>query len=129
MHLDDGVLIARAKDELNAALSAMREVVRNLNLEFNEKTQIFPLTHGVEYLGWRFYPTKTGGVCRKLRTHSKQRYKHRLRKLQLMYKYYLTDFDTVKMVLNSFCNHMSYGDTFHLQTGVLKDVVFTHNLD
>ena len=46
-----------------------------------------------------------------------------------MYKYYLTDFDTVKMVLNSFRNHLSYGNAFHLQTRVLKDVVLTHNLD
>ena len=63
----------------------MRELLAGMGLSFNEKTQIFPISHGVEYLGWRFYLTESGAVIRRLKKHSKLRWKHRLRKLKRLY--------------------------------------------
>lgn len=84
-YMDDCVLISHSKDALNNALVEMRKVLAGLKLEFNEKTQVFPISHGVEYLGWRFYLTERGVVLRRLKKHSKVRWRHRLRKLQKEY--------------------------------------------
>ena len=69
---------------LNNALCEMRTLLTDLHLEFNEKTQIFPISHGAEYLGWRFGLTETGAVTRRLKKRSKIRWKHRLRKLRII---------------------------------------------
>lgn len=78
-------VITFAKDKLLAALMEMLNLLNELRLEFNEKTQVFPISHGVEYLGWRFGITEAGAVTRRLKVHSKIRWKHRLRKLRTLY--------------------------------------------
>jgi len=50
-YMDDCILVQHSKDALHQALSQMRELVEILGLSFNEKTQVFPIVHGVEYLG------------------------------------------------------------------------------
>ena len=49
--MDDCILVHHSKEALHQALSQMRELVESLGLSFNEKTQVFPIVHGVEYLG------------------------------------------------------------------------------
>ena len=95
----------------------------NLHLEFNEKTQIFPINHGVEYLGWRFGLTETGAVTRRLKKHSKIRWKHRLRKLQAEYAVGRVDLKKVKESIQNFGNHMSYGNTWKMYNGVMRKFV------
>ena len=81
--MDDLVLLHPDKEVLKKCLAELREVAaKELKLEFNQKTQIFPLSQGVDYVGWHFYLTDTGKVIRKLRTSSKKRFKRRLRYFQ-----------------------------------------------
>lgn len=52
-YMDDGVLIHYDKEFLKKALA---------------KTQIFPISQGVDFLGFHFYLTDTGKVIKRLRT-------------------------------------------------------------
>jgi hypothetical protein len=52
-----------------------RALAAELKLELNEKTQIFPIRNGVDYLSWHFL-TKTGKVVKKLRNSTKKRRKN-----------------------------------------------------
>ena len=52
-YMDDGVLIHHDKEFLKKALA---------------KTQIFPISQGVDFLGFHFYLTDTGKVIKRLRT-------------------------------------------------------------
>ena len=73
-YMDDMVLLHKNKEYLQEKLLQMQEMCDNeLKLELNEKTQIFPIRHGVDYLGWHFYLTDTGKVIKKLRTQNKKR--------------------------------------------------------
>ncbi|MDR0221674.1 MAG: RNA-directed DNA polymerase, partial [Lachnospiraceae bacterium] len=73
-YMDDFVLLHHDKEYLRHCLGEIRRVCRDdLHLEMNEKTQIFPVKNGVEYLGWRFYLTESGKAVRKLRTANKRR--------------------------------------------------------
>lgn len=122
-YMDDMILVSNSKNVLNNALCEMRTLLTDLHLEFNEKTQIFPISHGVEYLGWRFGLTETGAVTRRLKKHSKIRRKHRLQKLQAEYAVGRVDLKKVKESIQSFGNHMSYGNTWKMYNGVMMKFV------
>ena len=124
-YMDDCILVHHSKDALHQALSQMRELVESLGLSFNEKTQVFPIVHGVEYLGWRFYLTETGAVVRRLKKHSKIRWKHRLRKLKALYASGDVEVSKILESVQSFHNHMSYGNTWKLYHGVMDNYVLT----
>jgi hypothetical protein len=66
--MDDGVLLSSSKKELQECLKQMRKLLQEDKIEFNEKTQIFPISQGVDFLGWHLYLTDTGKVIRRLRT-------------------------------------------------------------
>lgn len=119
-YMDDCVLLSHSKDVLNNALFEMRKVLSDLKLEFNDKTQIFPISHGVEYLGWRFYLTDTGAVVRRLKKHSKIRWQHRLCKLQKEYAEGKVELSKINESIVSYQNHMSYGNTYRMYWKVMK---------
>jgi retron-type reverse transcriptase len=81
-YMDDFILLHPDKDYLRKCLMAIRELCKNeLKLDLNEKTQIFPLRNGVDYLGWHFYLSDSGKVIRKLRTSNKRSLKKRIKKI------------------------------------------------
>jgi RNA-directed DNA polymerase len=123
-YMDDCILISNSKETLNSALSEMRNLLNLLHLEFNAKTQIFPISHGVEYLGWRFYLTDSGAVVRRLKKHSKIRWQHRLRKLQNDFDNGNIDLPKVNESVVSYQNHMSYGNTYNLYCRVMEKFNF-----
>ena len=98
-----------------------------LKLAFNEKTQIFPLSQGVDYLGWHFYLTDTGKVIRRLRTANKRRFKRRLKRFQWEYASGLTDFDAIKRSLASYKGHLQHGHTWKLRKEVYRRFVLVRS--
>ena len=76
--MDDGILVHESKEFLQEVHSSMQQMAEKLHLEFNQKTQIFPIREGVDFLGFRFYLTDTGKVIRRLRTSNKRRMKRML---------------------------------------------------
>lgn len=126
-YMDDCILIHEDKEYLKYSLSRMCEIVERDKLKFNEKTQIFPIKNGVDFLGFHFYMTETGKVIRKLRQSSKKKYKKRMKKLRDDYNEGLIDLETVKKSLPGFNGHLSRGHTYHLRKAVLKDFVLVKN--
>ena len=119
-YMDDFILVHPDKAYLMETLHGMETILKKLGLTFNSKTQVFPISHGVEYLGWRFYLTDTGAVIRRLKKHSKIRWMHRLRKLKELYAYDLIDLKKIQESTQSFANHMSFGNTWKLYHGVME---------
>ena len=113
-YMDDFILVSHSKDKLQHALNRMKETLCDLGLEFNEKTQVFPICTGVEYLGWRFSLTETGAVARRIKKQSRLRWQHRLRKWNREYQAGQQSKEDIKNVLQSYQNHLSYGNTYRL---------------
>ena len=85
--MDDGILIHQDKDYLKACLKQMKTYIREeRKLEFNQKTQILPISQGVDYLGFHFYLTDSGKVVRKLRDSNKRRMKRKLKRYRHAYR-------------------------------------------
>ena len=125
-YMDDLVLLHRDKTVLQECLKELREYAgRELKLEFNRKTQLFPLSQGVDYLGWHFYLTDTGKVIRRLRTASKRRFKRRLKLFERQNAAGETDLDAVKRSLASYRGHLIHGHTWKLRKKVLGHFVLT----
>ena len=66
-YMDDFYLIHPDKDYLRYCLEEIKKYLVPLGLELNQKTAIFPLTQGIDFLGFRTYLTDTGKVVRKVR--------------------------------------------------------------
>lgn len=96
-------------------------------LEFNQKTQIFPVSQGVDLLGWHFYMTDTGKVLRRLRTSNKKRFKRRLKAFQMQYAQGIKTLDEITQSLNSYQGHLKYGHTWRFRKHVYKNFVLTRH--
>lgn len=116
----------RLKEHLQTCLAEIRVfAAEKLKLEFNEKTQIFPVSEGVDYLGWRFYLTDTGKVIRRLRTSNKRRFKRRLKAFREKYRNGEMDLDAIKRSLASYNGHLKHGHTWKLKTKIYGNFVLT----
>ena len=123
-YMDDFILVHESKEHLKACLAEITEVAANeLKLSFNEKTQIFPVSEGVDYVGWRFYLTDTGKVIRRLRTSNKRRFKRRLKAFQVKYRTGEISYDQVKQSLASYRGHLKHGHTWKLSRKVFGKFV------
>ena len=123
-YMDDCVLIHEDKEYLKHCLEIMQAYVETkLKLSFNEKTKIFPIKNGVDYLGWHFYMTDTGKIIRKVKQSTKVKYKRRLRYFQKAYAEGKINYDEIKQALSSYRSHLSFGHTYRLQKKVLGSFV------
>lgn len=123
-YMDDCILVHGDKDYLKYCLSRMEEVVEDeLLLEFNDKTQIFPIKNGVDFLGFHFYLTDTGKVIRKVRQSTKKKYKKRMKKMKEDYNNGYMELEDIRKTLPGFKGHLSRGHTYRLQKAVMKDFV------
>ena len=114
-YMDDLILLHEDKEHLKACLAEIRAfAAEKLKLELNEKTQIFPVSEGVDYLGWHFYLTDTGKVIRRLRTSNKWRFKRRLKAFQEKYRSGEMDYDAIKRSLSSYEGHLQHGRELRL---------------
>ena len=125
-YMDDCVLIHRDKNYLKYCKSELENYLENeLHLSFNEKTQIFPLKNGVDYLGFHTYLTESGKVIRKLRQQTKKRYKRKLKFMQSAYASDNIELEEIKQVLASFHAHLSFGHSYKLEHNTLSNFVLT----
>ncbi len=123
-YMDDCVLIHEDKEYLKQCLEIMQDYAENeLHISFNEKTEVFPIKNGVDYLGWHFYMTDTGKVIRKVKQSTKVKYKRKLRYFQKAYAEDKIDLDDIKQVLSSYRSHLSFGHTYNLQKKVMGEFV------
>lgn len=124
--MDDLVLIHEDKETLRRCLNEIRDVARNeLLLELNNKTQICPVSQGVDYLGWRFYLMDSGKVIRRLRTSNKRRFKRRLKAFQHKYADGEMELEQIKQSIASYNGHLQHGHTWKLKKKIYSGFVLT----
>lgn len=98
-YMDDFYLIHEDRAYLQFCLEEIRRFLVPLGLELNQKTAIFPLSQGIDFLGFRTYLTDSGKVVRKVRRESKNRIRRKITKFRHLVDEGRVDFDTVLPVL------------------------------
>lgn len=127
-YMDDCVLLHPDKAYLRECLSQMTDLIQTqLKLEFNEKTQIFPISMGVEYLGFRFSMSDNGKIVRRLKTQTKLRFKRKLKHMQDLYSDVGMDYNGVKQVLCSYRGYFKKGHCWNLECHALKGFVLVRH--
>ena len=126
-YMDDCVLIHRDKNYLKYCLKQMKRCTDELEIDFNEKTEIFPLKNGVDYLGWHIYLTESGKVIRKVKQQTKYKYKRKLKCFQCAYADGNIELEEIKQVLSSYRDYLAYGHTYKLQKKILENFILRRN--
>lgn len=113
-YMDDFFLIHPDKDYLIYCLEEIKKFLVPLGLELNHKTAVFPLTQGIDFLGFRTYMTDSGKVVRKIRRDSKNRIRRKLKKFRHLLDEGRIDFETVVQSYSSWTGHAEHGNSYHL---------------
>jgi hypothetical protein len=92
-----------------------------LHLRLHPKKQwIFPVSEGVDFLGYRVFPTH-----RRLRRSNGVRFQRRLRRLQQEYRMGQKTLPEVRQSIASWIGHASHADTYRLRSALLGSAVFS----
>ena len=110
-YMDDFYLIHESKDHLRYCLREIREYMAGLKLELNEKTDIFPLRNGIDFLGYHSYLTESGRVIRKLRHSAVKRIKARIKKWAAEQAEGTADLKHIWASYQAWDAHAAHGDT------------------
>ena len=123
-YMDDCVIIHEDKEYLKNCLKIMNEYAeKELCVSFNEKTVIYPIKNGVDYLGWHIYLTESGKVIRKVKQQTKYKFKRKLKFFQEAYSKDEIDIEDINQVIASYHSHLSFGHTYKLQQKVFDSFV------
>lgn len=120
--MDDFYLIHPDKEYLQYCLKEIQAFLAGLRLELNEKTNIFPLRHGIDFLGFHTYITESGQIIRKLRHASVKRMKGKIKGWS---KDYPAGKVKKKEILDSWTawdTHAAYGHTYALRQEIASRV-------
>ena len=109
-YMDDFYLIHQSKEHLKYCLSVLMEYLQSLELELNEKTQIFPFKNGVSYLGFHTYITDKGKVIRKLNNSKKRNAQRKYLKMAKLVVSGKIKKEKLDNSFKSWGNHVSHGD-------------------
>lgn len=112
--MDDFFLIHHDKAYSQECRKQIEAFVQARGLSLNAKTNIFPLKHGVDFLGFHTYLTESGAVIRKVRRRSKNNMKRKLKKLAALHAAGRIDAKTVEQSYQSWRGHAEKGNSYHL---------------
>lgn len=119
-YMDDFVILYRDKDYLHSLKKEIEYFLASrLALSLNHKTAVFPISQGVDFLGYRIWPTH-----RLLRKSSIKRIRRGLRKLERDYAEGSVSLEKIRSVVASWIGHTSHADAYRIRQKVLGSVSF-----
>ena len=121
-YMDDFYLISSSKKELQKILKEMKIYFKSIGLELNNKTAIFPLKNGIDFLGFHFYLTDTGKVVMKLRRSAVKKIRNRIKKWKRMYNGKEITKEEIKECFCAWDAFASFGDTYKLRKQLADEV-------
>lgn len=121
-YMDDLILIHHDKNYLFYCLQEMTKCLNQLDLTFNEKTQIFPIKNGTLFLGGRYIVTSSGRVIVKVKKQSKKRLRNHSKALLKMYRQNMVGADYLKHSLAGFYGHTKHMDASYFYYFATKDL-------
>lgn len=121
-YMDDFLAIHPSKEFLKNLLADFQVFMSSYGLELNEKTGIFPLRNGIDFLGFHSYLTETGGVVQKLRKDGIERIKKNIKIWRVEYPAGNITKEKILEKFGSWDAHAAHGDTHALRTKYAKQV-------
>lgn len=118
-YMDDFIILHHNKEHLHRLKMEVEEFLNNdLELHLNSKTCIRPISVGVEFVGFRMWPTH-----RRMKKKSVKKMKKRLKYLQKAYSRGEVTFDDVNSSVQSYMGILKHCDSYYLRQAIFKDFV------
>jgi RNA-directed DNA polymerase len=118
-YMDDFVIVGADKGALHSVRQDIADfLIDSLALELNTKTQIFPLAHGVDFLGYRIWPTH-----RLLRKSSIRRMRRKLKHFAKLYATGSMDLEDIDKSVQSWLGHSSHANTYNLRKHIFGECI------
>lgn len=120
-YMDDWVLILENKEDAQRALEIITKFVnKELGLKLNPKTQIFPSKNGINFCGYKIWPTHM-----KIRDDSKKRMKRKLKAYQRKYKNGEMTLEQITRSINSWLGYANHADSYRLIERMFQNFILT----
>lgn len=117
-YVDDFVLFSNDKTQLTVWRKAIIQKMKSLRLTLHEEcAQIFPVSTGIPFLGFRVYSNH-----RLLKTRKAIYFRRKLNRLCESYRNKSILFEKINQTIQSWVNYVSYGDTYGLRRSILSGV-------
>jgi retron-type reverse transcriptase len=119
-YVDDFVILGNDKQRLHEVKEQAGEYLAGLRLRLHPtKCQVSLVRDGIEFLGYRVFPTH-----RRLRADNPRRYGRRLRLLRKCYAARDIDLSDVSRSIHAWIGHAQHADTKRLRADVFRAAVF-----
>lgn len=120
--MDDLYIIHESKETLQTYLRDLRAEAAALGLKLNNKTAIFPLRNGIDFLGFHAYLTDSGAVVQKLRRDSINRMRGRVKYWRKAYPEGKITKEEIRDSWTAWDAHAAHGNTYTLRQKFAKEV-------
>jgi retron-type reverse transcriptase len=122
-YMDDIIILHHDKKYLHAVKDEIEQFLNdNLKLQLNKKTAIRPISCGIEFIGFRIWPTH-----RKLKKKTALKMKHRLKYLQKAYKRGEIGFQEVNSSVQSYFGMLKHCNSYNLRRKLFNTLIFTQS--
>ena len=118
-YMDDFVILHQDKARLKELLSAVQAFLGELELTLNPKSGIFTDKNGIDFCGYRIWPTHI-----KPRKSTVKRAKRRLKKMARVYETNPGILEHAKMSLNSFLGYIRHCNGWRSTKSLLEKIIF-----
>lgn len=120
-YMDDGIIIAKNKDDLCELLNAMKEEADKLGLEFSpKKTFITKASKGFTFLKVRYWVTKDRKIIKKLTRAGIVRMRRKLKKFSNKVDAGLMSEKNVYDSMQSWLEHSKVAKSYHTKKAMLQ---------
>lgn len=114
-YMDDFALIHHDKEYLRYCREQIEKQLSKIHLKLNKKkTQLFPLKHGIKFLGFTFLLTDTGKIVKRILRENVSHRRRKLRKLKRLVDEGVLIKEDVNRSYESWKSHAEKGNTYTL---------------
>ena len=114
-YMDDFLIISDDREYLERCMHEVTEYLTALRFTINEKkTRIYPLSRGIDFLGFTFRITSTGKVLMQIRSENIKRQRRKLKRLVNKSKRGMVSRAKVDEAYSAWRNHASKGNSWKL---------------
>lgn len=122
-YMDDFILLLDSKETCKEIKNKIEQFIKDhLELELNHKSRYYPCAQGVNFCGFRIWPTH-----RLLRTNSKKKIKRKVRMWNKFWDNGELDFGIAMPSLQSWIGHSSHCNSYHIQNKILNMSKFIYS--
>ena len=118
-YCDDFILFSNDKEELHAFVKVIRKFLYDKLKLLLSKSNVFPVTRGVDFLGYRMFPS--GYVL--LRKRTAKRVKKRIKKLKRSISSHTVNWDYAMAMLASTNGWLKWANTYNFKNNLCLDVL------